>query len=517
MFRFCSTVFLAATWAVVAPALLGQDLPVIQPAKVQPAKTSEAPSKVETLEEHWQVILIGDERVGFVRSRTTTLPPEGHLPERLRSETETKMSIKRFGQTLSIGVDLSTVETLDGALLSYEYAMGTSPTGTTKSVGTVKGKNLVIETTIAGATQSRTIPWEASVKSPAYQDRLLREERLKPGESKTFKAFLPEFHQVTQIRIDAQDVREVTLPDGTRRPLLKARVSQSVLPTMPMTAWLDDQGQIVLVESDLLGQSMKFFEVTKEEALKEIVGAELDLAVNTLIPATPLENPHSTKKVVYRIHIPGADAATLFTKSDTQQVKALDGETVEVTVTARPVPKTSGRSKPPVEYLKPTPLLQADDPHVRDHLRRAVSPDRIDGDAAIALERYVHEKIETKNFTTAFASAAEVARTLEGDCSEHAVFLAALLRARGIGSRVAVGLVYLPGEAKMGGHMWTEAYLNGTWIPLDATLGRGGIGGGHLTIALSSLADDAPLPVAAFTPLLSLGPDTRIEVVSVER
>jgi Transglutaminase-like superfamily len=427
------------------------------------------------------------------------------------------MTFKRFGQTLSIGVNLATTETPDGQLLTYEYEMGTSPTGTTKSVGTVDGERLRIDTTIAGITNSKTIPWDATVKSPAYQERLLREEGLKPGETKTFRAFIPEFNQISEIKIAAQDVREVTLPGGKRRDLLKAKVTQSVLPTMPMTAWIDDKGELVMVESDLLGQTMRFLEVAKEDALREIAGAELDLAVNTLIPATPIDDPHRTRKVVYRIHVPDEDAASLFATSETQQVKAIDRETVEVTVTSKPISKTWGRVKAPAEFTEPAALLQSNDPKIREHVNRAVSPDRTEGEAALALERYVHEKLDKKNFSTAFASAAEVAESLEGDCSEHAVLLAALLRARGIPSRVAIGLVYVPGQGKMGGHMWTEALFSDGWVPLDATLGRGGIGGGHLKVAESSLADDAPVPVTAFAPLLSLGPDTRIDVLKVER
>ncbi len=65
---------------------------------------------------------------------------------------------------------------------------------------------------------------------------------------------------------------------------------------------------------------------------------------------------------------------------------------------------------------------------------------------AVALERFVNREVKKKDFTQAFASAAEVAKTREGDCTEHAVFLAALARARGIPARVAIGLVYLEGE-----------------------------------------------------------------------
>jgi hypothetical protein len=510
----------------ILAAGVAQDLPVIRPGKPKSEASPGAESRaagdqsagpVETAEEHWQVILMGDERVGYVRSTTSSLPPEAGQPDRLRTDTETKMTFKRFGQELSIGVTLVTTETPEGQLLGYEYEMGTSPTGTTKSVGTVEGNRLRIDSTVAGVTQSKTIPWDATVKSPAYQERLLREEGIKPGETKSYRAFLPELAQVTEIKIAAEEVREVRLPDGSRRPLLKARVTQAILPTLPMTAYLDDKGELVLVEADLLGQTLRFLEVSKEEALQEIVGAELDLAVNTLIPATPIDDPHRTRKVVYRVHVPGEDAASLFVDGGTQSVKRIDRETVEVTVTSLPISKTWGRVKADAEYTEPAQLIQSKDRKIQEHVRRAVSPDRTEGEAALALERYVHEKLDKKNFSTAFASAAEVAETLEGDCSEHAILLAALLRARGIPSRVAIGLVYVPGQGKMGGHMWTEALFSDGWVPLDATLGRGGIGGGHLKVAESSLADEGPIPVAAFAPLLSVGPDTRIDVLKVER
>jgi len=65
--------------------------------------------------------------------------------------------------------------------------------------------------------------------------------------------------------------------------------------------------------------------------------------------------------------------------------------------------------------------------------------------------------------------------------------------------------------------MWTEAWLDGKWIPLDATLGRGGIGAGHLRLADTDLADEGPAPVTAFVPLLNLMNGVEIEIVSTQR
>jgi transglutaminase-like putative cysteine protease len=64
--------------------------------------------------------------------------------------------------------------------------------------------------------------------------------------------------------------------------------------------------------------------------------------------------------------------------------------------------------------------------------------------------------------------------------------------------------------------MWTEAYLNGQWVPLDATLGRGGIGGGHIKVADADLSENSAAPVAAFVPIIHLLGKTKVEVLKVE-
>ena len=51
--------------------------------------------------------------------------------------------------------------------------------------------------------------------------------------------------------------------------------------------------------------------------------------------------------------------------------------------------------------------------------------------------------ISSKHLSTAYASASETARTGSGDCTEHAVLLAAVLKARNIPARVCHGLVYV--------------------------------------------------------------------------
>ena len=99
---------------------------------------------------------------------------------------------------------------------------------------------------------------------------------------------------------------------------------------------------------------------------------------------------------------------------------------------------------------------------------------RVGSPKAEAMRAFVFEYVSDASLDVPFATASETARTRAGDCSEHAVLLAALLRAADIPARVASGLVYVDqfagAEGIFGWHMWTQAIVDGKWIDLDATL-----------------------------------------------
>src|SRR5690606_4085362 len=99
------------------------------------------------------------------------------------------------------------------------------------------------------------------------------------------------------------------------------------------------------------------------------------------------------------------------------------------------------RRPPTDDDRQPNNLIQSDDPAVVE-MAQAVAPEETDhAKLAVELEKHVKRSITMKNFSQAFSTAAEVAKRREGDCTEHAVLLAGLARARGIPARVAIGLI----------------------------------------------------------------------------
>jgi hypothetical protein len=240
-----------------------------------------------------------------------------------------------------------------------------------------------------------------------------------------------------------------------------------------------------------------------------------------------LKRPAAHKAITYVIaptktkpgqHPAEEGAAKLdFPTTDSQTVTRRDGKVV---VTVRPPAAPAGAPMPykgddetALAALKPTRFVESDDKRVVALARQAVG-DANDPAAAIKrIEAFVHKYVAKKNLSVGYASAAEVARSKEGDCTEHAVLAAAMCRAVGIPAQIVVGVAYvdLGGRkgAVFGGHAWCQAYVGGKWVGLDAGMSRG-CGAARIALAIGSGE-----PTDFFSMIHTLG-YFKIESMSVE-
>lgn len=471
------------------------------------AAETQAPVKEDT----WQVIMLSGQRIGYAHLLIEPVEQDGQTI--VRTSTLAHMTIRRFGQSLVMKQTLTTEETINGDLLRFRFEMANPPASSTSTVGIVKGDQLNLQQSVNGKQKESSQAWRSDIKSPSYQDRVLRKSPLKKGESRTFEAFMPEFNKVSSIKITADDLEDTTMLDGKSQRLMKVRMTQSLVPGLTLNGFVDEAGETLKTTTTLLGVEMVTYRVSKEEAQKTIAGEELDLAVSTLVKVKKIADASSLKKIRYRIVTRGQNPEAVLPSSEGQVVRKTGDDVAEVTVSALPIPATAMIRQIDREFLAASQFLQSDDAAVKEHALKARGDARDPAEVARRMERYVHDKLTSKNFSTAMASAGEVARNLEGDCTEHAVLLAAMLRSAEIPSRVAVGLVYVDSLSAFGGHMWTEACLDGRWIPLDATLGRGGTGIGHLKLSDSSLSDDGPSALSSFAPLMLVIGQMQIEVL----
>jgi len=120
-------------------------------------------------------------------------------------------------------------------------------------------------------------------------------------------------------------------------------------------------------------------------------------------------------------------------------------------------------------WLEPTFVIDFNEPAF-EPLRKELG----EGDSKLTranLVEYVADFIEaSEDRNWDIASVVAVRRA--GDCSEHAVFTAALARLQGMPARVAIGVALVSEDGELGtfGHAWAEILENGKWEVADAAL-----------------------------------------------
>ncbi len=505
-----------------------------------PVPDSASASAAATLKrETWDSVFLAGEHVGYVHTLVSREPgPSGDV---LRIEQEESLTIRRDSSRMETQSAFTSQETPDGQFLEFRSVLsqGDVPMETT---GRVVDNELQLEVSTMGRKTKASLAWKPEFGGPYCVANSLLTKPLVPGESRSLCFFDIATNQPATRVMTAVDFEDTQLLTETRRLLrVDARTTLGGF-TINSTLWTDEGGDIY---KEQIPEMHDFLVVrsTKAEATKEVGRLKIDLNTLSAVPVSqPIPSPYKTRRIVYRVHLKSADPANVFANGLTQQVVAEDEHTARITVySVRPV-GGAGNPQAPSEVVtdgdrEPNNLIQSDDPTVVKLAQEAAGDFRADartngrgpttpaGDSpvlsgppsdpvqvALALEKFVSRRMTSQGISSAFATAAEVAQTLEGDCTEHAVLLAAMARARGIPSRVAIGLVYIRQQFLY--HMWTEVFLNGRWIPLDGTLGQGGIGAAYLKITSSNLQGASPN--AAFLPVTKVMGQLKIEVLEVE-
>lgn len=207
------------------------------------------------------------------------------------------------------------------------------------------------------------------------------------------------------------------------------------------------------------------------------------------------------KKAVYRVRMENAEAK--IPSFSYQEVRSVGPKEFLVTL-LRPsygaLPKTRLPLKESSQlraFLRPSPTLQSNAPLIKKLARKAISGTKEALLAAKRLETFVYGHIDKKGYAVPAATALDVAKARQGDCSEHAYLLAALARAVRIPSRVVSGLLFAPRflgkKSVFVYHMWAELWLGSGWVPFDATRPKPGVGVTHLALATDDMNSMVPL------------------------
>lgn len=463
-----------------------------------------APAAARGAKERWYRISIDGTDAGW--QRTAEAPD----PRGIRSASESLLRVGRDGAATEIRIRWELLESTEGAPIecTVEQWVGSAPTRTRAEFG---ADGVVATTEGNGREVVQRLPaLPERCLGPAASGRYLEAQRA-TGSARIACTTIDPASGLGPIGI-------VTVPAPGDRCW---STTTTVVPA-PMTECLDEYGDVVRAESRLGIGVLVVTRMDRDRALAPLPGgaAGVDVLRRSVVEVRPpadglLSAQRATVTVRAR-----AGALPPLPSSGAQRVEASpDGVSARVTVDSALGSAATEADAADPRYREASPVVDCNDPAIRDAARRSLaSVSAGEWARAEALRAFVHRHITGKDLASVFASASSVMRERSGDCTEHAVLLAAMLRAAGIPSRLAAGVVYAREFAGIRGcyawHMWTQAIIDGQWRDLDATLADRPFHAGHVLVATGAQEGPSIDPVFAGM-VMSVG-NLSIDVESVD-
>lgn len=426
----------------------------------------------------WMTVTLDGRKIGNMHM--TRQVENNHV---ISSQTLT-VELSRAGVKVGMSSRETDTETRQGKPLKFESHTTISGMETVVT-GVIHDDKCDVTTIVGGNEQKRTIDWPKGALLSEGLRLAESKTALKPGVHYTELAFQAESVDAVEVTTTVGNSEQVDLPDGARN---LARIEQVIkLPGAPTTtvAWVDEDQDAKKITMQLMGYDLTMLACSKDCA--QAPNQSADILTHALAPApTGLTANDLQHGVVIHV-VPTAPQAELsFASTDEQHVsKAANGFDLRIApVNATSPPDTD--NKPTAADSKPNDWLQSEAPEVRKLAQQGIGDAKDPLAEMQNLETFVRGFIRNKNLSVGYASALEVAKNPEGDCTEHAVLLAALGRSVGIPTRVVDGLAYTNHYAGVDHvfvpHAWAQAWINGKWQSFDAALM--GFDAGHIALSV---------------------------------
>ena len=430
-------------------------------------------------EREWMEIYLNDDKVGY-SSNSLTPTDDGYVVL-----DEIFLRLNLMGQ-------ISEVRTVTRAVLDREFRLERFKFSMYSGVvafhasGEVRGEVLEVDSGEGDRRSLRRIPLEGRPMLGAGVGHFFKGRTVHVGDSFVFPIFDPSTMTQTFMKITVAGMDQVEI-NGVSHDSFRLEAD---FWGRTLRFWIDYQG-VALRQEGLLGLTL-----VKSSAAEAPVGLDAggggdyyDIAA--VRPTGSIENPSLVTSLTVRlsgIERPGPDGEGTLDWVCARQFLGPDGDVLEIR--AEPVPAAHPyrlpydvRDPDMAVYLSPEPGVESDHEAVSEASRRIIGDTADPVAASGKLLGWVHRNVE-KRPVLSIPSALDVLGTMTGDCNEHAVLLAALLRSAGIPARIVVGLVYSGDRFYY--HAWNEAFL-GRWVSMDATLNQMPVDATHITLIRGGL------------------------------
>ena len=382
-------------------------------------------------------------------------------------------------------------------LMSFSFFMSAGPVRYQLS-GVLDGLTLDMISTTGGHTGNSQLRLESPPRLASGLMPYLARQGLEEGDRFQLPIFDPATLSMKKVTVAVEGL-ETLLMDGRETQAFRLRMDYRDTQTY---TWIDPEGRTIK-EEGFFGLSL--VRATEEEAKADLTGrADLaDMVASTSATTDKsIKRPREARRLKARLVGVNLEGFELDGGRQT-----LTGDVIEVVrekIDVRDQKRRPFHDPDLDPYLEPEALIQSRHPKIIAQARSLAGGV---GEPLEIIDRVVnwtYENLE-KRPTMSVPSAVDVLETKVGDCNEHAVLAAALLRAAGVPTRVAVGVLYYDGRFYY--HAWLEAYW-GRWLAVDPVVGQVPADATHIRFMTGGLARQSEM--------IRLIGRLRVEILEVE-
>lgn len=471
--------------------------------------SSATASQGESDQSFWYLIRMDGKPVGY--EQLTTSEVEGS-PNLIKVFRRTEMRIRRLGSDIKLQAFLWTTQTGDGQLLAFDLQRIDAAGNRIERSGAIASnkRTFEIKERVSATRSQRSVRIQKTPMSPIVELWLPAAMRsTNEGlnlRRQNFSVFFPETGDAATITASVQPFRQMLLPNGERVTAARLQYSVASRPAQPTRMLITQSNHLIRKEKSLLNRPLTWEQTSADSALQAAQSDTLDVTAQAILPVDRLisfrtPNTPINLKLSVRQGFLGQIPSTPF-----QTVTQVSSASASI----RLVPATYPRSIPTrPNGLQPAPLpatalMPTTDPMLQRMALSGTVGKSQPVDACLSLEKYVGKMLTFSPFSTNLLPADVVAKQKKGDCTEHAILLATLMKVRGIPARIVSGLILTPGRPGFAGHVWVEAQIQNRWYPFDSTAP---MSTRQIRIKLADSAfeeDSQSSGLSLFTPILDL-------------
>lgn len=391
----------------------------------------------------------------------------------VHTRTELKVVLWRADEALQVRADESSRETRAGHPLGFGSAFD-SAGSTTRVEGDVAANGEVhVRIDGSGHAEERTLRWPAGAMLAEAQRLALQDQVARGAREVSGQVFDPSSLQVLGLTSELVGDARIELPEGSEQVVhVRQRLGREGS-VVQVESWLaPDSGFPRRLRMPALGMQLELLACSR--ACATAVAELTDVFENTVVGsprALSIRDRSGDLEVQLNVRDGPIDALD---DVPGQTIVQRDDRGALVRIAA-----AGGSQSPPrPEDSAAARWVQSDHADIRALAEALAGKRGGDRQRMRRLEQGVRTFIANKSLRIGYASALEVLSLREGDCTEHAVLLAALARASGIPARVVTGIAYTPRFADRQDvfvpHAWVIAWIDERWQGFDAALPRFG-------------------------------------------